>query len=257
VFAGCGTDGASKNASTTTSALPAQRDPNQKYKAATTVLESASHGPQLCLGGVLTSLPPQCGGPDIKGWDWDAVADKESRIGTTWAEVTVVGNFDGSTFTLTEPPHPIGKRPAEEPPDFSPACKEPEGDPTADRDTFREPEHPDLVAVWVSASQKTFNVLVRPGAADAVRNEIRTYFSGLLCIVERDLPTQASLRALQERIPDESKASPLGGVFAVGADGRRGVVVIQCALADDVSKAWAEENWGENIDLVGALTPID
>src|SRR5262245_9982995 len=27
----------------------------------------------LCLGGVLESLPPQCSGPEIVGWDWDAV----------------------------------------------------------------------------------------------------------------------------------------------------------------------------------------
>jgi hypothetical protein len=202
------------------------------------------------------SLPPQCGGPDIKGWNWDAVADKESVNGTTWADVTVVGTFDGSTFTLTEPPSAIGKRPVEETPDFSPACSEPEGDPTADRNTFHEPEHPDLVAVWVSTHQKTFNVLVRPGAAEAVRNEIRTYFAGLLCIVERDLPSQATLRALQDRIVEESKNSPLGGVFGAYSDGRRGVVVVQCALADDVSKAWAVEHWGDNVDLRGALTPI-
>lgn len=95
VSSGCGTDGPSKNGTTTSSGLPAQRDPAQRYTAVTTVLESPSHGPQLCLGVVNDSLPPQCGGPDIKGWDWDAVADKESRNGTTWAEVTVVGTFDG------------------------------------------------------------------------------------------------------------------------------------------------------------------
>jgi hypothetical protein len=220
------------------------------------VLESPTHGPQLCLGVVNDSLPPQCGGPHVKGWDWDAVADKESRNGTTWAEVTVVGTFDGATFTLTEPPGAVGKRPAGESPDFSPACSEPEGDPTADRGTFREPQHPDLVAAWVSNDQKTFSVLVRPGAAEAVRKEIRTYFSGLLCVVERDLPAQATLRALQARIFDESKGSPLGGVFGAYSDGRRGVVVVQCALADDVSKAWAAEHWGETVELHGALTPI-
>ncbi|MEY2418952.1 MAG: hypothetical protein QOG90_1632 [Actinomycetota bacterium] len=100
-------------------------------------------------------------------------------------------------------------------------------------------------------------MLVRPGAAEAVRKEIRTYFSGLLCVVERDLPAQATLRALQDRIFDESKDSPLGGVFAVYSDGRRGVVVVQCALADDVSKAWAVEHWGETVELHGALTPTD
>jgi hypothetical protein len=257
VFTGCGTDEPSKNAATTSSSPSSQRDPQQRYTAGTTVLESERHGPQLCLGAVNQSYPPQCGGPDIEGWDWDAVADKESALGTTWAEVTVVGTFDGATFTLTEPPKPASKRQPGERSDFSPVCSDPEGDRTADRSEFREPEHPDLIAVWVSADQETINVLVRPGAVDAIRKEVRTRFSGLLCIEERDLPTQASLRALQDRIFDESKESPLGGVLAAYSDGRRGVVVVECALADDVSKAWAREQWGETVELRGALTPIE
>src|SRR4051812_3796459 len=38
------------------------------------VLQNASHGPQLCLGPVAFSLPPQCGGPDIANWDWGKVS---------------------------------------------------------------------------------------------------------------------------------------------------------------------------------------
>jgi hypothetical protein len=67
-----------------------------KMTATATVLQDQSHGPQLCLSGVRTSLPPQCGGPDLVGWDWAAALAHEERGGTTWVDsVTVVGVWDG------------------------------------------------------------------------------------------------------------------------------------------------------------------
>ena len=53
------------------------------YQASGTVLESPEHGPQLCHV-VMESLPPQCEGIDLVGWDWSAVDDEESASGTTW-----------------------------------------------------------------------------------------------------------------------------------------------------------------------------
>ncbi|MFZ6003654.1 MAG: hypothetical protein ACOYXM_06930 [Actinomycetota bacterium] len=75
----------------------------QRYEANATVLESPAHGPQLCLGAIATSLPPQCGGPDIVGWGWDAVEGEEAANGTTWGSYRVVGTYTGGVFTLTEP----------------------------------------------------------------------------------------------------------------------------------------------------------
>ena len=56
-----------------------------------TVLQSPEHGPQICLGGVFTSLPPQCGGVPLAGWDWAVAEGEESANGTTtasWAPTT-------------------------------------------------------------------------------------------------------------------------------------------------------------------------
>jgi len=89
---GCGND-----VIATTSGTPGDAD--RRYTATAMVLESPDHGPQLCLGGVDESLPPQCGGPDIVGWDWESVSDEESRSGTTWGEYTVVGTYDSTRFT--------------------------------------------------------------------------------------------------------------------------------------------------------------
>lgn len=117
--------------STTAAASAAPADPPaqaQRYTATATVLESPDHGPQLCLGGVADSYPPQCGGPDVIGWDWDHVPSKESANGTTWGSYTVVGTWDGRALTLTEPPSE--PRPPEPPDDedrFATPCPEPQG----------------------------------------------------------------------------------------------------------------------------------
>jgi len=52
-----------------------------------TVLDDGD-GPELCLGGVAESLPPQCGGPKVVGWDWADVEAQGSLAGTTWTGTT-------------------------------------------------------------------------------------------------------------------------------------------------------------------------
>jgi hypothetical protein len=64
-----------------------------------TVLQKDDEEPQLCLGGVAESYPPQCGGPEIVGWDWDAVEGEESASGVTWGTYAVTGTWDGTVFT--------------------------------------------------------------------------------------------------------------------------------------------------------------
>lgn len=66
-----------------------------------TVLQEGDVPPELCLGGVAESYPPQCGGPEITGWDWDAV-EAASAQETTWGTYAVEGTWDGETFHLTE-----------------------------------------------------------------------------------------------------------------------------------------------------------
>ena len=64
-----------------------------------TVLQKDGEEPQLCLGGVAESYPPQCGGPEIVGWDWDEVDGEESASGVTWGAYAVTGTWDGTVFT--------------------------------------------------------------------------------------------------------------------------------------------------------------
>lgn len=93
---------------TATPADNKERDMAHHYQVTATVLEDGKHGPQLC-GAVAESLPPQCGGPDIIGWDWETVPS-ESAAGTRWGDYTMVGTWDGERFTLVEPARPAGEQ---------------------------------------------------------------------------------------------------------------------------------------------------
>ena len=69
---------------------------------------SDEDGPvMLCLGPVMESYPPQCSGPEVIGWDWEAVKLWERAGGVTWGTYAVHGTWNGETFTLTRPPTPL------------------------------------------------------------------------------------------------------------------------------------------------------
>ena len=58
--------------------------------------------PELCLGPVAESYPPQCGGPRLIGWDWaDQQGIFETEGSTRWGSFAVSGTFDGAEFTVT------------------------------------------------------------------------------------------------------------------------------------------------------------
>ncbi|UUZ60475.1 hypothetical protein [Nocardioides sp. B-3] len=68
----------------------------------TTVLDDGD-GPELCLGGVAQSLPPQCSGPAVLDWARaDHAGAYEEANGVRWGDFTLVGEWDGTAFTPTE-----------------------------------------------------------------------------------------------------------------------------------------------------------
>jgi hypothetical protein len=63
-----------------------------------TVMDTGS--PELCLGAIAESYPPQCTGPALAGWDWADHDQMFERQGTsTWGSFAVTGQWDGETFT--------------------------------------------------------------------------------------------------------------------------------------------------------------
>jgi len=200
-----------------------------------TVLESPGHGPQLCLGPVMLSLPPQGWGPSIPNWDWSTVSAHTTVSGTTWGTYEVVGTYDGSQFTVTRPPSLL---PEDDPASCSATdyacapctpCPEPEGGwrvLDSSRTTDEHMEETFLTAEklkgyagsWVDQSinpasrshdeddvelmndpeKLIINVAVTTDP-DAAEQALRTTWGGALC-VSRARHTEAELEAVLEEV---------------------------------------------------------
>ena len=171
---------------------------------------------------------------------------------------------------MTEPPGP--PRPddeAENDPDFSPACDEPDVvDPShaaaeweAMSQDYGPFEIPDLVAAWVSDPAGDWdgpfvgNVVVLPGAAPAAVARIREHYGGPLCVVERDAPTADELASVRDELLDGPARAALGPVQDAFTDERAGVVVATVWLADEAAVAYAARRWGDLVQLHGLLQP--
>lgn len=66
-----------------------------------TVLD-AGEGPQVCVGPLALSMPPQCSGLPLAEWDWDA-HEHERDGDVRWTGWLVLeGTFDGETLTVSD-----------------------------------------------------------------------------------------------------------------------------------------------------------
>lgn len=234
----------------------------QQYEVHTTVLESPGHGPELCLGGVASSLPPQCGGPPLVGWDWTLVDDEESRSGTTWTSAHVVGTYDGERFTLTQPPGPFEEQ--ESHPVPGPACDEQKATNDDGVEEWEESvnvgDMPDVIAVWVNDSRSATwdgpfvgNFIVRPGDAERAEAAVREHWGGHLCVVERDQPSPEELDDIMQRMPEVLS----NDLLMVDADHVRGVVVVEVVVVTDEVREKVRDAFDERlVELTGALKPI-
>lgn len=104
VLAGCGSDGGAVATDPPDpdrpTSIPAAPGQVRTYTIAT-VMDTGS--PELCLGPVAESYPPQCGGPPIDGWDWaDHKGTYDSANGVRWGAYSVGGTWDGTTFGYTD-----------------------------------------------------------------------------------------------------------------------------------------------------------
>jgi len=65
------------------------------------VIQTGDTPPEFCLGAIGMSDPPQCGGPELVGWDWNAVEGEGSGAGVTYGSYAVWGDWDGERLTVT------------------------------------------------------------------------------------------------------------------------------------------------------------
>jgi hypothetical protein len=249
-------------------------EPAAEYTATTTVLESPEHGPQLCLGGVLESYPPQCGGPDVVGLDWAEVDGEESANGTTWGTFAVTGTWDGASLTLTRPvgpPEPL--EPDHTADAFASPCEPPSGgwsvvDPSVATEENMQAAidyaraQPSHAGVWLDqlhdvAEERPFDaaevVLNLRFTADLDRHEaaVRRLWGGPLCIVEAE-HTLAELEAVAQRLHRD-----LDGVLMAGPDEVTGTVEITLPVVDGQLRSDLRDRYGDVVEVSGALRPVE
>ncbi|GAB3022754.1 hypothetical protein GCM10011376_28410 [Nocardioides flavus (ex Wang et al. 2016)] len=213
-------------------------------------------GPELCLGPVAESYPPQCGGPALVDFDWGDVGSEQAS-GVRWGSYALTGTYDGTTFTVTDAiPAALYDVMAEpEPEPLAAAC-----DDATTTDTSRAtPEDMDATLAAASAlptyatawlTGNTINVAVT-GDPEAAEAELRRTWGGMLCVttVER---TDADLNEvnteLQGALGDQLLTS---GSFAPDS------LDAQVVFDDGSIQAWADETYGEGlVRISSALVPV-
>jgi len=249
----------------------------QKYAIDATVLESAEHGPELCAGPVAASLPPLCGGPPIPGWDWNAVAKKTTAQTTTWGEYHLVGTYDGTTFTLTEPASEFQQSAPVPLPDFWTPCAAPAGgwsvvDPAKisldDYTAFttEAPSPPDYAGMWVDASTNVNGLAGVPinqvytvaytGDLDRHRSELAAIWGGPVCVIQRSR-TEASLRAITDELFGDFGRSIGLQVLSSGNNDLRNTVMCTAMVSTPALQQKLDERFGTGVvELTGALQPV-
>ena len=277
LLAGCAASAPAGDAPARTAATQEQR-----YQATTTVLQSRDHGPQLCLGMVALSFPPQCGGLPITNWRWDQVEGAQSIGGTTWGTYKLVGTYDGTSFTVVHvdlvPPTPrpsAAERFKDEP--KSP-CPQPEGgwtvpDPARRSERFMGPvaraarSQPDFAGLWVSYLEPMgHNVAEDPGefvlnvafTGDLARHEsqLRPRWGGRLCVTRQQRSYRELLRIQREL--QGSVGTKLGlRVLGTGIDESANAVSLEAVVLDARARDAIDARYGADaVQATAALTPI-
>jgi hypothetical protein len=236
------------------------------------VLENTRHGPELCLGAVAASYPPQCGGVPVTNWDWDAVAGVERAHGSTWGVYEVIGTYNGDSFTLTEPPRPPQR--TEGPPEtksnpFATPCPPPPGgwrvvDPTkVSFEAVRAARaaaaaEPDFGGHWVDqrggSNDPNLAVLNFSFTGDLERHEadLRAIWGGLLCVTLAKRRS-ADLRIVQNELAQDDTLR----LLSVGSGTIDGVVELTVVYDDGSIQARLNDAYGDGVvKVTSALKPI-
>lgn len=238
-----------------------------------TVIDAGS--PQLCLGAVAMSLPPQCQGLSLLGWKWADHPGYDERAGVRWGSYAVTGTWDGTSFTVTSA-IPLDSYDPETPepelPDLSTPCPEPEGGwrvlkpaktTTATMEaTFTEASRlPGFAEAWLDTSLDTsktpgsddptkviINVAVTEDLSGA-KATLRKVWGGALCVTPAKY-TEAQLTTMATELQQ------LPGVLSTSAS--RDLVEATVVYDDGSLQEWADASYGEGrIEISSALLPVE
>lgn len=238
-------------------------------------------GPVFCVGGVQESLPPQCGGPKIRGWDW-AGLEHERAGEVRWGEFTLRGTYEKGVFTLRGEPGPF--IPYESSDDLNAIevpCEEPDGgwpmpDPglTSNENlqaAIRAAEtETDSAGAWIDyltepTSEREMEaegsniVLVLSFTGDAERHEseARQHWGGALCIWIHER-TQRELGEIQSALGDPwIKEMGIETTWS-DRDVTTGIVSVGVIVTTPAFEAELARRHGEGVvRVVPALIPVE
>lgn len=248
-----------------------------------TVLEKGDEGAMLCFS-VASSLPPQCSGPAIHGWDWAKVTGAESSGQVRWGDYAVTGTWDGTALTMTKPAvgraeyeksHP---RPTPADPWTTP-CPEPAGGwvvvtpkttttVTQDQAIGVAQGLPGFGAVWVDQSRNPaavnpnaegdgannpkkliLNVRVTQGRA-AAEAAIRQVWGGMLCVTEGG-------RTEKDLLDTQAALSGTPGMVGANLDGQNSTIELEVYHDDGSLQKTMDKTYGAGfVRVVSVLRTV-
>lgn len=252
---------------------------DQIYEATGLVLDDGEKS-ILCVGGATDSAPPQCGGPELRGWSWKGLEFDESG-GTRWGTFTVRGTYVDGVFTLKG--EPVEPEPFEG--DGTPIeapCPEPE-DGWSIPDPARTEERHRLAAIRQAEAQEDFAgawidyiveprdeqemqpwgeniVLVLAFTGDLERHEVdaREHWGGALCVWVKDR-TEKELGKIQRELSDGWPEEEFGiETTWSDRDITSGTVSLGLIVSTPGFEAEVERRYGAHtVVLRPALHPVD
>lgn len=214
-------------------------------------------GPELCLGAVAESYPPQCGGPALADFDWGDAGSEEAS-GVRWGSYALTGTFDGTSFTVTDAIpaalYDTMAAPEEEP--LAAACDSPTTTDTAkatpedmDATLAAASALPTYASAWLTGN--TINVAVTEDAEGA-EAELRTTWGGMLCVttVER---TDADLNEVNQELQ-----AALGDQLLTSGSTSPDSLDAQVVFDDGSIQEWADATYGDGlVRISSALVPVE
>jgi hypothetical protein len=250
-----------------------------RFRIAAMVLQNQYHGPQLCVGST-SSMPPQCGGPDIPDWSWDGLPH-ETATATTWGSYVLTGTVDGNNFRLTEPARAAtaddrGPFPQPHRTDFSIPCPTPAGgwrpvDPARTTQQAFEAAYtmvnaqPDFAGSRLGrltppdgTNDPDKVVLVVRFTGDLARHEaeIRAVYGGAICVIAGERSIAELTRIQHEEAGEGVAASERRMTSSVDPD--TGTLRIEVFVGTQARQRELDAKHGPGVVvLTGLLTPID
>jgi hypothetical protein len=262
-------------APTPTTGTPAVA-PTQQYSVDATVLQDPTHGPELCFA-VATSLPPQCKGTPIAGWDWRKVDREESVNGTTWGEFHIVGTYDGTAITITQPATAAHAPPPVTLPSYKTPCPTPPGGWTVvDRSKFSIDAYnafanaarsqPDAAGLWLDSTTpvdgntdlfpaQVINVAFT-GDLDTHRAELRALWGGPFCVVHHDR-SMRELQLIQQALNGDAGRDLGFQNRSASIDEVNNDIRFDALVATPAGQTALDRRYGNGVvHLHGLLTPV-